>query len=328
VRGPRLAALFAALLMVVGMVSAHGLSIRGAFVDDDTSVHEAAIDAIAAAGITKGCNPPANTRFCPAMVVTRGQMAAFLARAEDLPPAGSDFFVDDSSSIFEDDINRIADAGITFGCNPPVNNRYCPNDPVTRGEMAAFMARALDLPDATRDYFTDDEGSTFESDINRIARAGITFGCNPPSNTAFCPNRNITRAEMASFLARGYALPEVILNLPLHHRDYVCSRNGLTCSANVIVSPDRRYRITEGWYQVLPYLPGEQSAFNGSGTRFELRINGQLVSVTQLGPTTNGSLITRQWRVVRPLGPGDSLQGRWIWNGVVVRTTTARLVSG
>jgi hypothetical protein len=317
-----------ALLMAVGMAPARGLSIRGAFVDDDTNVHEAAIDAIAAAGITKGCNPPTNTRFCPGEPVTRGQMAAFLARAESLPPAGSDFFIDDSSSIFETDINRIARAGITRGCNPPLNNRYCPNDPVTRAEMAAFLARALDLPNANRDYFADDDNSTFEADINRIARAGITFGCNPPANTNFCPNRNITRAEMASFLARGYELPEVTLSLPLHHRDYVCSRDGLTCSANVIVSPDRRYRVTEGWYQVLPFQPGEQSAFTGSGTRFELRVNGQLVSLTQLGPTTNGSLTTRQWRTERSLGPGDNVQGRWIWNGVVVRTTTARLVSG
>jgi hypothetical protein len=39
------------------------------------------IESLAAAGITQGCNPPLNDRFCPDKSVTRGQMAAFLARA-------------------------------------------------------------------------------------------------------------------------------------------------------------------------------------------------------------------------------------------------------
>ncbi|MGH8936715.1 MAG: PQQ-dependent sugar dehydrogenase, partial [Acidimicrobiia bacterium] len=50
--------------------------------------------------------------------------------------------------IFEEDINRLAAAGITFGCNPPDNDRYCPDDPVLRDQMASFLARALDLPPA------------------------------------------------------------------------------------------------------------------------------------------------------------------------------------
>jgi hypothetical protein len=39
----------------------------------------------------------------------------------------------------------LAAAGITQGCNPPQNNRFCPNDVVTRGMMAAFLVRGLDL---------------------------------------------------------------------------------------------------------------------------------------------------------------------------------------
>ena len=52
-------------------------------------------------------------------------------------------FVDDDGSIFEEDIERLAAAGITRGCNPPINDRFCPNDPVTRAQMAAFLHRAL-----------------------------------------------------------------------------------------------------------------------------------------------------------------------------------------
>ena len=116
------------------------------FVDDEGSVHEADIELIAAAGITLGCNPPVNDRYCPDGVVSRGQMAAFLVRALDLPSTSTDFFSDDAGSIFEGDINRLAAAGITSGCNPPANDRYCPDSRVSRGQMAAFLVRALDLP--------------------------------------------------------------------------------------------------------------------------------------------------------------------------------------
>lgn len=43
--------------------------------------------------------------------------------------------------LFHDDIAAIAEAGVTRGCNPPQNTNYCPQDNVTRGQMAAFMNR-------------------------------------------------------------------------------------------------------------------------------------------------------------------------------------------
>ena len=70
-------------------------------------------------------------------------MAAFLARAYGLSSGGGDRFVDDNGSVFENDIEAIAAAGITTGCNPPVNDRFCPTSNVTRGQMAAFLHRAL-----------------------------------------------------------------------------------------------------------------------------------------------------------------------------------------
>ncbi|MEA2000440.1 MAG: right-handed parallel beta-helix repeat-containing protein, partial [Actinomycetota bacterium] len=71
-------------------------------------------------------------------------MAAFLGRALNLPTGETDVFTDDNGSVFENDIDRLATAGITQGCNPPTNGRFCPNDPVTRGQMAAFLHRGLD----------------------------------------------------------------------------------------------------------------------------------------------------------------------------------------
>jgi len=97
-------------------------------------------------GITKGCNPPTNDLFCTGDPVTRGQMAAFLTRFLGLTGSGEATFVDDDGSVFEDSIELLAAAGITKGCNPPVNDRFCPDAPVTRGQMAAFLARADRFP--------------------------------------------------------------------------------------------------------------------------------------------------------------------------------------
>ena len=71
-------------------------------------------------------------------------MAAFLVRALDLVDTGSgNWFIDDDESVFELDIDRLATSGVTRGCNPPVNDRFCPNQSVTRAQMAAFLRRAL-----------------------------------------------------------------------------------------------------------------------------------------------------------------------------------------
>lgn len=146
-------------------------------------------------GITTGC---AETRFCPRAAVLREQMASFLARAQQLPGTATDYFIDDSTSTHQPDINRIAAAGVTEGCGQA---RYCPRDTISRAEMASFLVRALGLPSASRDYFSDDTGSMHEDAINRLAAAGITTGC---TTTAFCPTSVVTREQMAAFLHRGF----------------------------------------------------------------------------------------------------------------------------
>jgi hypothetical protein len=124
-------------------------------------------------------------------------MATFLVRAFDLPWVSQDLFTDDEGIVHEGAINRLAKAGITTGC---AATRFCPNRLVTRGQMATFLARALDLPAASDDYFNDDNGTAHEDGINRIAEAGITAGC---SATRFCPGGVVTRAQMAAFLHRA-----------------------------------------------------------------------------------------------------------------------------
>lgn len=174
------------------------------FNDIGGSVHYDDIVYIAELGVTRGCNPPFNTQYCPNGDVTRDQMAAFLVRALGLTDdGGKDWFADDDGSIFEADINKLAAAGVTKGCNED-GTLFCPDRPVTRGEMAAFLARGFSYTDpGTGDWFVDDDDSIFEGDIDRIKMAGVTVGCNPPDNTNFCPGEPVGRDQMASFLARA-----------------------------------------------------------------------------------------------------------------------------
>ncbi|MGF1668632.1 MAG: Gmad2 immunoglobulin-like domain-containing protein [Acidimicrobiia bacterium] len=209
----RLGTAFMLVLMMMVPAGAQPLDPNGTFVDDDGSVHEASIEAIAEAGVTRGCNPPVNDLFCPEEPVSRAEMATFLIRAVELStpvpaPTDPDAFVDDDDSVHEEDIDKLAELGVTRGCNPPVNDRFCPEDSVTRGQMAAFLTRAFSYTDSdpAADRFTDDDTSVFEADIEALASAGVTVGCNPPVNDMYCPEDPVTRAQMATFLTRALGL--------------------------------------------------------------------------------------------------------------------------
>jgi virginiamycin B lyase len=107
---------------------------------DVSGTHLANINALAEAEVTLGCNAD-GTLYCPDDLVTRAQMGSFLARALELDPIPGDRF-DDVSGTHEANINAIAEAGITLGCNPE-GALYCPDAFVTRGQMAAFLFRGL-----------------------------------------------------------------------------------------------------------------------------------------------------------------------------------------
>lgn len=69
-------------------------------------------------------------------------LAAVALIAVPIYAVAGDRFTDvPSSNVFHDDISWLADNGITRGCNPPANTEFCPEDPVTRQQMAAFMRR-------------------------------------------------------------------------------------------------------------------------------------------------------------------------------------------
>jgi len=166
----------------------------GGFDDIANSVHKNNIIKMTTLGITK-----VDDSYRPDDDVTRGEMAAFLRRALNLPGSSTDYFTDDDDSIFEGDINAIAAFGITLA----TGGEYRPDEPVTRGQMAAFIKRGFQLGAGGSTPFTDIDSSIFKGDIESIFAAGITVGTSP---TTFSPDNPTTRGQMATFLSRALGL--------------------------------------------------------------------------------------------------------------------------
>ena len=179
---------------------------RGTFTDDNNNTHEGYIEAIAAIGVTNGCSSEP-MRFCPSEIVSRAEMASFLARALELPASFTDHFTDDDGTTHEANINAVADAQITLGVG---DGKYDPNGVVTRAQMASFLARGLELPASTNDHFADDDGDPHEAAINAVADRRITLGCGGGS---YCPEEPVRRDQMATFMGRALDL-EALTGVP------------------------------------------------------------------------------------------------------------------
>ena len=147
------------------------------------------IETLAENGITAGCG---GGDYCPADPVTRAQMAVFLERGMNgsgfsPPPATGNTFLDVGASDFAAAfIEQLFLDGITSGCG---GNNYCPNDQVTRAQMAVFLLRAKHgagyTPPAATGVFGDvDLAYWAVAWIEQLAAEGITAGCGGGN---YCP---------------------------------------------------------------------------------------------------------------------------------------------
>jgi len=164
------------------------------------------------AGITGGCSiTPLN--YCPDNTVTRAQMAIFLLKGMHgvsyTPPAlgGSTGFTDVATNYWAAAwIKQLAAEGITSGCG---SGNYCPDATVTRAQMAVFLLKAKHgssyAPPVATGVFTDvPVGYWADKWIERLAVEGITGGCGVG---VYCPDNEVTRAQMAVFLVKAFGLP-------------------------------------------------------------------------------------------------------------------------
>ena len=162
-------------------------------------------------GITGGCstNP---LSYCPIDPVTRAQMAVFLLKGIHgpgfAPPA-----VGDNTGFTDVDIThwaaawikQLATEAITSGCGSGI---YCPENTVTRAQMAVFLLKAKHgasyTPPNVSATFGDTSGHWAEDWIEQLAKEGITSGC---GNGNYCPENPVTRDQMAVFLVKSFNLP-------------------------------------------------------------------------------------------------------------------------
>ncbi len=175
------------------------------------------VDAFYYNGITTGCGV-GPLIYCPESNVTRAEMAVFILRAMHgqgyAPPPPTGVFSDVPVAGKEWMQRWIEDFyahGITTGCglDPLI---YCPENNVTRAEMAVFILRAIhtlpytppeaphlfdDVPVAGKEWM--------EPWIEDFYVHGITTGCGMEP-LIYCPENSVTRAEMAVFIDRAFGL--------------------------------------------------------------------------------------------------------------------------
>ena len=167
------------------------------------------VEAIHQAGITGGCG---SGNYCPNDPVTRSQMAIFLERgvrggAYAPPGCTGSVFSDVSAFTFGCAwIEQLARDGFTRGCDA---SRYCPNDAVNRLQAAIFLLRgrhgaSYTPPACSGTVFSDvPVTNPYCGWIEQLAAENITTGC---GGGAFCPDQPATRVQMATLLARTFAL--------------------------------------------------------------------------------------------------------------------------
>ena len=166
-------------------------------------------------GLTIGCFP-VPLRYCPNAMNTRAEMALFLAHAKwgptYIPPTGTGNIFGDIPLTYwaVNHIELLYWYGITKGCwQSPLF--YCPETPVTRAEMAAFLLRtkygSAHVPQPPVGIFSDVPVSHWAAGwIEELYGEGITGGCSA-APLKYCPENYVTHDEMAKFLVLTFTLP-------------------------------------------------------------------------------------------------------------------------
>ncbi|HKY47491.1 MAG TPA: fibronectin type III domain-containing protein [Acidimicrobiia bacterium] len=172
------------------------------FVDTGLGEMSDAASWLALQGIALGCKGGEAPRFCPDDLATRAEVATFLTRALGLPATAVDAFADDDGHLFEDNLNRAAAARVFLGC---ADGTVCPNAPITRGELAAVLVRALNLVTNSPKSFADSNDHWARSSVETVGGLGISIGCTADGAT-FCPEALGTRGEIAVLLYRALTL--------------------------------------------------------------------------------------------------------------------------
>ncbi len=305
---------------------------RGAFNDDDGSVHERALDALGSLGYLDGTEC-GNNRICPTRHLRRWELAVWLGRAitgtDPLPISETRFADVDTEHWWATHVERFADLGVTAGCKTqPLS--YCPYSTVNRAQIASFLVQALDLPEAGLAGFIDTARSPHAANIDALAARNLTAGCsNPPLR--FCPRDRVTRAQMATFIARAKGLSAVSGSLAAHAPQvalYTDAPALVHGAFDVTVRFSKHITsLTESDFisvnSTVSWISGNGSA-SGSGSRFVVRVTpdadgtvmlrlraGAVVSLSGDENSISTPIIRVQRASPLPANTGFEVWNRW-----------------
>ena len=180
------------------------------FDDVHPNTHSQAVGCLAFLGVAEGRTSGDRTIFQPRDRILRDQMASLVARTmgivpDDvyrLPSASDGAQFPDVGGVHEDNIRRLEAADVVEGRE---DGTYAPRRPVTRAQMASFVARAIEAVAAVElspaeDVYDDLGGIVHADNINKLTAIGVVQGLAPG---VYAPQTYITRQEMATMLARG-----------------------------------------------------------------------------------------------------------------------------
>ena len=294
------------LRVVVGLVVALSAVVPSAsvladpgFSDlDEASPHRAGVENLQELGILEGTEC-ARGEFCPADALQRWVMAVWLVRVLDSadPDPSSTRFADvDPDEWWAPYVERLAVLGVTQGCaTEPA--RFCPDDSVTRGQMATFLSRAFDLEAASSFGFTDVGGNTHEHNIDALAATGVTVGC-ATGPVRYCPDQSVTRGQMATFLTRAIGTGPLAVEIDSSTSGAVSGSFQLDITfARPMTGLDRRDLVV---------VNGDATRLTGSGSTYQATI----------APAARGSVVVWIPDGVARDGTGRSNRR----SGLVVRT--------
>ncbi|MGG2111890.1 S-layer homology domain-containing protein [Lysinibacillus pakistanensis] len=140
-----------------------------------------------------------SSKFGVSDIVTREEVAVMVAKAVGLDGKQrvTKFKDVPQSNINSGYIQSAVDAGIIKGYS---DGTFKPTTKVTRGHMAAFIARAFDLPKGSKTFKDVPVDHTAYEAVKQLVAANITTGY---GDGTFKPQDNLTRAHIAAFLARA-----------------------------------------------------------------------------------------------------------------------------
>ncbi|MBB6446034.1 S-layer homology domain-containing protein [Bacillus benzoevorans] len=193
----------ASALVIAGSIYTYSGTAALAANDDITGIAlEQPMRSLINQGIIQGFGPG---QFHPSEKVTRGQFAAFISRALQLPPGTPKFKDVPASSGLADAINRVSNAGIVNGYD---DGTFRMHEPITREQMAAMIDNALVFSNAERKEsmltFADSYqiNNAFRQAVGRVVNDKIVSGYkNSLGISMFKPKNEATRAEAAAFIS-------------------------------------------------------------------------------------------------------------------------------